>query len=65
MCIGGARTKDRYRGALLDVRVVSFDHPEQSIWRKSLGAMEFSTVAYGDTDTTELTLSFESIRSSL
>jgi hypothetical protein len=67
--IGGARIKDRYRGAywtgeisvtgaaLLDVEGFGFDHPEQTVWRKGLGTLGFSTVTHGDMDTIEMTLS--------
>ncbi|WP_240539695.1 hypothetical protein [Rhizobium sp. CCGE 510] len=66
---GGARIKDRYRAAywsgevavtgaaLLDVRGVGFDHPEQSVWRTGLGKLGFRTATHGDVDGIELTLS--------
>lgn len=67
--VGGARIKDRYRGAywsgrlcvagaaLLDFRGVGFDHPEQTVWREGLGVLGLRTVTHGDTDGVELTLS--------
>jgi hypothetical protein len=67
--VGGARIKDRYRGAywtgeikvigaaVLDIKSFGFDHPEQAVWRKDLGALGFSTATHGDMDTIELTLS--------
>ncbi|QFY44526.1 hypothetical protein F6R98_19405 [Candidatus Methylospira mobilis] len=67
--IGGARIKDRYRGAywqgeiqingviVQDFRTFGFDHPEQTCWRKDATTLSFSTVTHGDTDSIELTLS--------
>ncbi|MBY5707972.1 hypothetical protein HFO38_35810, partial [Rhizobium leguminosarum] len=66
---GGARIKDRYRAAywsgevavtgaaLLDVRGIGFDHPEQSVWRTGLGTLGFKTATHGDVDGIELKLS--------
>ncbi|MBY3272852.1 hypothetical protein HFO05_30420 [Rhizobium laguerreae] len=66
---GGARIKDRYRAAywsgevavtgaaLLDVRGIGFDHPEQSVWRTGLGTLGFRTATHGDVDGIELKLS--------
>ncbi|MBY3328460.1 hypothetical protein HFO02_33675 [Rhizobium laguerreae] len=66
---GGARIKDRYRAAywsgevavtgaaLLDVRGIGFDHPEQSVWRNGLGTLGFRTATHGDVDGIELKLS--------
>ena len=67
--IGGARIKDRYRaaywngeiritgGAILDVRGIGFDHPEQRAWQKDATTVAFVTATHGDTDSIELTLS--------
>jgi hypothetical protein len=67
--LGGARIKDRYRAAywsgeievagavILDLRGVGFDHPEQSVWRKSATKLGFRTATHGDIDGVELTLS--------
>ncbi len=67
--LGGARIKDRYRGAywdgeirivgavVKDFRAFGFDHPEQSCWRKDGTAIGFRTVTSGDTDSIELDLS--------
>jgi Protein of unknown function (DUF3604) len=66
--MGGARIKDRYRGAwwsgtlrvrgtpILDVASFGFDHPEQSFWRESADTVAFHTVTNGDSDSIELTL---------
>lgn len=67
--LGGARIKDRYRGAYWQgeieisgavvqaIQPFGFDHPEQTCWRKSATSVAFSTVTHGDTDSIELTLS--------
>jgi hypothetical protein len=67
--LGGARLKDRYRGAywhgsirvrgavINDVRGYGFDHPEQSCWRRDAISVGFRTSTSGDRDTIELTLS--------
>jgi len=66
--IGGARIKDRYRGAYWDGRIEvtgtpinaidthGFDHPEQTCWREGPTSLGFRTVTHGDTDSIELTL---------
>jgi len=66
--VGGARIKDRYRGAYWDGRVEvtgstinaidthGFDHPEQTCWRDGPTSLSFKTVTHGDTDSIELTL---------
>ena len=66
--MGGARVKDRYRGAhwsgrieltgspVNAVRTFGFDHPEQSCWRDGPTALGFRTATHGDTDSIELTL---------
>ena len=66
--VGGARVKDRYRGAYWDGRIEvtgstvnaidthGFDHPEQTCWRDGPTALGFKTVTHGDTDSIELTL---------
>lgn len=66
--LGGARIKDRYRGAwwtgeirvagtaILDANPLGFDHPEQRLWRKSQDTIGFATVTNGDIDAVELTL---------
>lgn len=67
--LGGARIKDRYRGAywngtvtvtgaaIQHVRAFGFDHPEQSCWRQGATGLALRTVTHGDTDSIELTLS--------
>lgn len=67
--VGGARIKDRYRGAywsgrisvtgaaLLDFKGVGFDHPEQGVWREGLGVLGLRTATHGDSDGVELVLS--------
>lgn len=66
--VGGARIKDRYRGAYWDghievlgtpLRAVDthgFDHPEQTHWREDTTTLRFKTATHGDTDSIELTL---------
>ena len=66
--VGGARIKDRYRGAYWDARVQvqgttlrsvlshGFDHPEQTTWRESATTIGFKTSTHGDTDSIELSL---------
>ncbi len=66
--VGGARIKDRYRGAwwngklrvigtpIQDVMSFGFDHPEQRFWRESADTIAFQTVTNGDNDSIELTL---------
>ncbi len=66
--VGGARIKDRYRGAYWDGRIevlgtpiraveaLGFDHPEQSSWRADATSVGFRTATHGDTDSIELTL---------
>lgn len=66
--IGGARIKDRYRGAwwtgeirvsgtaILDAAGFGFDHPEQRLWRKDTNTIGFATVTNGDADSIELSL---------
>lgn len=66
--VGGARVKDRYRGAYWDGRIEvtgstinaiethGFDHPEQSCWRDGPTSLGFKTATHGDTDSMELTL---------
>ncbi|MCK1465262.1 hypothetical protein IVB34_44635 [Bradyrhizobium sp. 2] len=67
--LAGARIKDRYRAAnwvgeitvtgaaILDVRGIGFDHPEQRAWREDATTVGFTTATHGDTDAIELTLS--------
>jgi hypothetical protein len=67
--LGGARIKDRYRGAywngavtvtgasIRHVRGFGFDHPEQSCWRDGATSVALRTVTHGDNDSIELTLS--------
>jgi len=66
--IGGARIKDRYRGAYWTGSVkitgtpinrfdtLGFDHPEQTCWRENATTLGFRTATHGDTDSIELTL---------
>lgn len=67
--LGGARIKDRYRGAywngavtvtgasIRHIQSFGFDHPEQSCWRDGATSVALRTVTHGDTDSIELTLS--------
>jgi len=67
--LGGARIKDRYRGAYWNggitvtgaavqrVEPFGFDHPEQGCWRQDATTVALRTVTHGDTDGVELTLS--------
>jgi hypothetical protein len=67
--LGGARIKDRYRGAywhgsisvigaaIQDVSAFGFDHPEQACWRKDATTVGLRSVTHGDADTIELELS--------
>lgn len=67
--LGGARIKDRYRGAYWSggititgaavqrVDPFGFDHPEQGFWRQDATTVALRTVTHGDTDGIELTLS--------
>ncbi|MBY6266213.1 hypothetical protein EI613_30515, partial [Azospirillum sp. 412522] len=67
--LGGARIKDRYRGAYWSggitvtgaavqrVDPFGFDHPEQGCWRQDATTVALRTVTHGDTDGVELTLS--------
>lgn len=67
--LGGARIKDRYRGAywngtvtvtgasIRHIRGFGFDHPEQACWRQGTTGIALRTVTHGDTDSIELTLS--------
>ena len=67
--LGGARIKDRYRGAYWQggltvtgaavqrVEAFGFDHPEQNVWRQDATTVALNTVTHGDTDSIELTLS--------
>lgn len=67
--LGGARIKDRYRGAywngaltvtgtsIRHIQSFGFDHPEQSCWRDGATRVALRTVTHGDTDAIELTLS--------
>ncbi|MCE4553386.1 DUF3604 domain-containing protein [Pelomonas cellulosilytica] len=66
--VGGARIKDRYRGAYWDgsidvrgtnlraVHALGFDHAEQTTWREDTTTVCFKTATHGDTDSIELTL---------
>ena len=66
--LGGARIKDRYRGAwwsgeirvtgtaILDAAPFGFDHPEQRVWRQSQNTVAFTTVTNGDIDAIEFTV---------
>lgn len=66
--VGGARIKDRYRGAYWDghievrgtpIRAVDthgLDHPEQTTWREDATTLRFKTATHGDTDSIELSL---------
>lgn len=67
--LGGARIKDRYRGAYWHVevtitgavinrfRLLGTDHPEQTAWRKSATTITLRTDTNGDTDSLEIELS--------
>lgn len=67
--IGGARIKDRYRGAywtgeiemtgacINDFTAFGLDHPEQVCWRKNATTLAFRTDTNGDTDSIELQVS--------
>jgi len=67
--LGGARIKDRYRGAywtgeiqitgamISDFMVFGLDHPEQVCWRKNATTLAFRTDTNGDTDSIEIELS--------
>ena len=69
LTLGGARIKDRYRGAywsgeirvtgavIQDFQAFGFDHPEQTCWRQGATGLAVRTVTHGDTDAIELTLS--------
>jgi hypothetical protein len=66
--LGGARIKDRYRGAwwsgeirvtgtpILDAAPLGFDHPEQRLWRRNQTTVAFTTVTNGDIDAIEITV---------
>lgn len=67
--LGGARIKDRYRGAywsgelrilgatLQGFRLLGTDHPEQCVWRQDATTLAFRTDTNGDTDSLEIELS--------
>jgi hypothetical protein len=67
--LGGARIKDRYRGAywqgsisvvgavIQDIAAFGFDHPEQTCWREDATTVGLRSVTHGDTDSIELALS--------
>ncbi|WP_416423955.1 hypothetical protein RAM80_29685 [Pseudomonas sp. App30] len=67
--LGGARIKDRYRGAYWagEIQVTGavikgfttqgLDHPEQTVWRQDATRLAFRTDTNGDTDSIELELS--------
>ena len=67
--LGGARVKDRYRGAYWSgsititgavierFKAYGLDHPEQSVWRESATSLAFRTSTSGDTDSIEIDLS--------
>ncbi|QEI04597.1 hypothetical protein FXN63_01165 [Pigmentiphaga aceris] len=67
--LGGARIKDRYRGAYWtgEIRVtgvvikqfdaLGLDHPEQTVWRQDATSLAFRTDTNGDTDSIEIELS--------
>lgn len=67
--LGGARIKDRYRGAywsgeisitgavINGFRFLGADHPEQSVWRKNATTLAFRTDTNGDIDSLEIELS--------
>lgn len=67
--LGGARIKDRYRGAYWSGEItitgavingfqfLGADHPEQTVWRKNATTLGFRTDTNGDTDSLEIDLS--------
>ncbi|GLK88898.1 hypothetical protein [Pseudomonas turukhanskensis] len=67
--LGGARIKDRYRGAYWSGEIeiigavingfqfLGADHPEQTVWRKNATTLAFRTDTNGDTDSLEIELS--------
>ncbi len=67
--LGGARIKDRYRGAywtgqiqvtgalVNDFTALGLDHPEQACWRENATTLGFRTDTNGDSDSIELQLS--------
>lgn len=67
--LGGARIKDRYRGAywsgeisitgavINGFRFLGADHPEQTVWRKDATTLAFRTDTNGDIDSLEIELS--------
>lgn len=67
--LGGARIKDRYRGAFWSGEIeisgavingfqfLGADHPEQTVWRKNATTLGFRTDTNGDTDSLEIELS--------
>jgi hypothetical protein len=67
--LGGARIKDRYRGAywtgelqvtgapITDFSAFGLDHPEQVCWRKDASTIGFRTDTNGDSDSIEIELS--------
>lgn len=67
--LGGARIKDRYRGAywsgeiqitgaiINDFTAFGLDHPEQACWRINATSIGFRTDTNGDSDSIELQLS--------
>lgn len=67
--LGGARIKDRYRGAywtgeiripgavIQGFRTLGLDHPEQTVWRRNATTLIFRTDTNGDSDSLEIDLS--------
>ena len=67
--LGGARVRDRYRGAywsgtiritgavIQNFRAFGLDHPEQTCWREDATTLAFRTNTSGDTDSIEIDLS--------
>lgn len=67
--LGGARVRDRYRGAywsgtisitgavIQNFRTYGLDHPEQTVWREDARTLAFRTNTNGDTDSIEIDLS--------
>lgn len=67
--LGGARIKDRYRGAywsgqiritgavISGYRFFGADHPEQTVWREDATTLAFRTDTNGDIDSLEIELS--------
>lgn len=67
--LGGARIKDRYRGAYWSGEIsitgavinafhfLGADHPEQTVWRKNATTLAFRTDTNGDIDSLEIELS--------